>query len=314
MVTGAGGSAGINVISSLKKHHKIVAVDASPYSEGFVLADKYYLIKMAKEEGFLCDLINIVERESIDLVIPTVDEEIDVLSKEDFRHKDKFVLHPKETVEMCLDKYVTYKYLSEKVSEIVPEISTDPSDVSSEIVVKKPRKGRGSRNIEIKKKKEVTKENNFIYVEYLPGREWTVDTLTDRDGNLVVAVPRVRLKTRGGISIIGKVELDKNILNKVKMIVDNVLFTGPINIQFKEDKRGEPKLQEINPRFSGGLDITIAAGANLPKILTDIWLESKYPDEIKIKEGIYVKVWKALEARALNELSDNIHRPGQHNI
>ncbi len=43
-------------------------------------------------------------------------------------------------------------------------------------------------------------------------------------------------------------------------------FCGPVNIQCR--MRGEtPVVFEINPRFSGGIPLTIAAGADFPAML-----------------------------------------------
>ncbi|RIB35348.1 MAG: hypothetical protein BXU00_02370 [Candidatus Nanoclepta minutus] len=291
LVTGAGGPAGINVIKLLKKEYYIVSTDINPYSEGFAISNKYYLISPASnEEQFIKDIEKIIEEEKIDLVIPTVDEEIEVLAKNNISFSEKIVIHPREIVEICLNKCNIYLYLKDKIPEIIPEFSLDPKDLNSEKVVKKPIKGRGSRNIYIGNKNEFKKEDGFFFVEYLPGREWTVDAIADKNSNIIIAVPRIRLKVREGISMVGEVKLDKKILEYVKEISEYLKFRGAFNVQFKEDINGNPKLQEINLRFSGGLDITAAAGANLPKILVKYWLYEEIPNGIEIKEGIYAKV------------------------
>jgi len=293
LVTGAGGPAGINTIRALKDAYFIVSTDINEYSEGFLFSHKYYLIHPAKdEENFLQDIDKILEEEKIDIGIVTIDEELEVFAKYYNKYKDYFILHPPDTIDICLDKYKTYEYFSNKLPEIVPEFSLNPEDLKSEAILKKPRKGRGSKNIEVKRKNEIKKEEGFVYVEYLPGREWTVDIITDKDGIPMAIIPRVRLKTRGGISVVGKVELNERIINLSKKILEKLLFTGPLNIQFKENDKGEPKLQEINPRFSGGLDIVTAAGINLPKILVEYWLFNKKPLSYKVLEKIYYRIWE----------------------
>ena len=90
LVTGAGGPAGINVIKLLKGEYYIVSTDINPYSEGFAISDKYYLISPAyNEKQFIKDIERIIEEEKIDLVIPTVDEEIEVLAKNNMRFSEK---------------------------------------------------------------------------------------------------------------------------------------------------------------------------------------------------------------------------------
>jgi carbamoyl-phosphate synthase large subunit len=53
----------------------------------------------------------------------------------------------------------------------------------------------------------------------------------------------------------------------VAFICNTLKFIGPINIQFKLDSQGIPKLVEINPRLSGGFPLTVASGVNSLEIL-----------------------------------------------
>ena len=46
-------------------------------------------------------------------------------------------------------------------------------------------------------------------------------------------------------------------------------FRGPINIQCRVHK-GRPTVFEINPRFSGGIPLTIEAGADFPAMLLQL--------------------------------------------
>jgi len=291
LVTGAGGPAGINVVKLLRGGYYIVSIDMNPYSEGFALSDKYYVSPPASEERVFVEFLDgLVERESLDLVIPTVDEEIEVLVSFPPKYIDRVVVHPRETVEICLNKLKTYEYLEKRIPEIIPEFSVDPSSMKAEVVVKKPVKGRGGRGISNGDRKGFSREEGFFYIEYLPGREWTVDAVADKDGNVIVAVPRIRLKTRAGVSVVGRVVMDRRIIKYVETLAEHIKFTGGFNVQFKEDARGDPKLQEVNVRFSGGLDITAAAGVNLPRILVEYWLFGKKPSELRIREGVYVKI------------------------
>lgn len=303
LVTGAGGPAGINTVLSLRKSRlfRVITTDITGICEGAFLSSKHFIISPALNENeFLRDLSSLIKNEKVDVVILTVDEEIAVLAKHlnavDF--SSKLIIHPRETIEICLNKLKTYEYLGKIVPNIVPEYSLDPKSLSSEIVVKKPMVGRGSRGVEVSKKCLMKEESGFFFVEYLPGREWTVDVVTDRSGNPIVIVPRIRLKTRGGVSVIGMVKLDGRIIEYTKRILSALRFTGPLNIQFREDGNSNPKLLEINPRFSGGLDITMSAGADLPRILVEYWLFNKKPKKIKIREGLYVKIYRTLRLTA----------------
>ena len=60
-----------------------------------------------------------------------------------------------------------------------------------------------------------------------------------------------------------------------KDVAEKLEIVGPANIQCKWDGR-EVSLIEVNPRFSGGIPLTIAAGADFP-----LWL-------VQMKAGIDV--------------------------
>jgi carbamoyl-phosphate synthase large subunit len=88
----------------------------------------------------------------------------------------------------------------------------------------------------------------------------------DIQGNFVVAVPRERIKVSAGISSVGRITKNDILINFVKKISKNLKFWGPINFQFKKDKKGILKLIEINPRCSGGMAITMESGLNPPEL------------------------------------------------
>ena len=90
------------------------------------------------------------------------------------------------------------------------------------------------------------------------------------EGRLLYAVPRIRIETSDGISVKGKTERNEELIRYTEEICKALKFIGPINLQFKLDYAGKPKLVEINPRFSGGLPITAAAGINPLEILIDV--------------------------------------------
>jgi carbamoyl-phosphate synthase large subunit len=56
-------------------------------------------------------------------------------------------------------------------------------------------------------------------------------------------------------------------------------FLGPINIQCRV-ANGAPSVFEINPRFSGGIPLTIAAGADFARWLIDLALNRPLPQPL----------------------------------
>jgi len=97
----------------------------------------------------------------------------------------------------------------------------------------------------------------------LTGREFTADALVDRDGAVRVVVPRWREETRAGISVKGRTFASAAVTEVVTGALAAVRLTGPANVQGFVADDGTATVVEINPRFSGGLPLTLAAGADV---------------------------------------------------
>ena len=279
LITGSGGPAGMNALRFIPSHIQAWACDADEKARERMkktgINAEFYQVPYANHPDFLEKINEIVENHNIDLIIPTVDEELVVLSEKRHMLKADVIVSPHETIKICNDKFMLYQKF--KDSPFCPKhMVTDKKEellrfFRSEKILAKPRISRGSRGVFVFESPEevpdelVTEKN--IFCEYLPGREYTVDVLCDTEGNLTLAIPRQRLKTERGVSIHGRTERNNEILECVEKICNSLKFTGPINIQFKYDNQEKPKLIEINPRLSGGFPITVASGVNPLEIL-----------------------------------------------
>ena len=94
------------------------------------------------------------------------------------------------------------------------------------------------------------------------GREFTVDVLADAHSRVLAAVPRWRVETKAGISTKGITFQDAAVVAVVGRVVGALRLTGPANVQGFAS-HGSPVVIEVNPRFSGGLPLSLAAGADL---------------------------------------------------
>src|SRR5207249_3863831 len=78
-----------------------------------------------------------------------------------------------------------------------------------------------------------------------------------------------RLVIRAGVSDKGVTRKHAEVIAFTKEIVEKLQITGPANIQCKWDG-GDVSLIEINARFSGGIPLTVAAGADFPAWLVQL--------------------------------------------
>jgi carbamoyl-phosphate synthase large subunit len=110
-----------------------------------------------------------------------------------------------------------------------------------------------------------------VVQEYLDGPEFTLDLLCDFDGRPLSVVPRERVVIRAGVIDRGRTVQDRPLIDLALACAEVFRFAGPVNIQCRMVD-GSPKVFEINPRFSGGIPLTIAAGADFPAKLVDLAL------------------------------------------
>ncbi|MCB6203665.1 ATP-grasp domain-containing protein [Extibacter muris] len=127
----------------------------------------------------------------------------------------------------------------------------------------------------------------LIVMEYLPGKEYSVDILAD-NGNTICAIPRRRDKLVGGISTNCVTENNQELIQYCKDIVKVLKLDGNIGIQARYDKNNSIKILEINPRVQGSIVNCAAAGANLPYLAIKQKLGEDIPD-VRVKWGIEMK-------------------------
>jgi carbamoyl-phosphate synthase large subunit len=138
----------------------------------------------------------------------------------------------------------------------------------------KPRQGRGSVNVFL-----VNNETQLrLFLSYVPdaivqdqlaGTEFTVDVLADFNGRVLSVVPRERLVIRAGVSDKGVTRKNSEIIAFARQVAERLQIVGPANIQCKLNGQGI-SLIEVNPRFSGGIPLTIASGADFTSWLVQL--------------------------------------------
>ena len=279
LVPGAAGPAGINTIKSLKMAGfggKILATDSSSLSAGFFMADINEIIPQADEHSFLDRLFQIVKMYQVEVLMPSSGSDIYPYSENRKQLAEmgaEAIVSDRDKLEICRDKMLTFQTLSNKFH--LPFTTSESDKIDTFPVLAKPRFGKGSRGIvkiddESDLRYIISKRDDLVFQEYLPGTEYTVDVLSDLDGKPIIAVPRIRMQTKAGISTKGRVLRDPALEMDCMKIAELVGIRGPCCMQMKESAEGRLKLIEINPRMGGGTIFTSLAGANFPAMLLDM--------------------------------------------
>jgi exosortase/archaeosortase family protein len=282
-VTGAGGPAGVAVIRSLQASgHRVLGIDADTDAVGLRLADEAAVLPRADEEDFPDALLDAVAQHRPAALICTVAEEYGPLGEQVEALAELGCgtwLPPLDAAETCLDKKA-FAVALKKAG--VPHPATAVTRVAAGRIpgpwIVKPNRGRGSRDVmTATTSKELSQAfatvPDPVVQTRLDGREFTADVLVDRRGNVLTCVPRWRDETRGGISVRGSTFDSHAVTRVVIAAVTAVGLTGPSNVQgfvadpeaLDEDPEADVRVTivEINPRFSGGLPLTLASGADV---------------------------------------------------
>lgn len=288
IVTAAGGPSGLCFAHSLRKIPSVrltgINAERDPSAEKFFHA--FYQVPLASHPEYLDAVRSIALREGADYIIPFVDEEVLLLSAVRDTLPCKVLVSPFETVAITGNKRRTY----ERLAKYLPR-RFDKSDVRAFPIFAKPHVGRGGRGIAvIRNEGDLTpySDATHIFQDLLQPPEVSVDTLFDFDGNLILAVPRLRAKIDQGISVSGVVFHDAALHAVVMEIAKLLKFEGPVNFQFMHGSDGFI-LTEINARGSGGMGITVHAGADIPKFCLELmekgsvravpdFIEGSYPN------------------------------------
>ncbi len=99
----------------------------------------------------------------------------------------------------------------------------------------------------------------LLVMIYLNGQEISVDCLSTAHGNIII--PRYKTNHR-----YSEIRFDSEIMAISEKILSNLNFSVPVNIQFKMHG-GKPYLLEINPRMSGGLQLScLGSKINIPDL------------------------------------------------
>jgi carbamoyl-phosphate synthase large subunit len=256
----------------------VIVTDVNPLSPAVYTADRAFRVSMASETGYVDEILAISAAAGVGLVIPTIDDELAALAAAAPRFAAagiQVAVSAADTIAICNDKHATCRALAAK--GIAAATSFLPGDVPTEPqfpLFIKPRFGRGSvAAFAVRSARELAFFLDYVpqpvIESYLDGPEFTIDMLCDFSGRPLSIVPRERIVIRAGVTDRGRTTNDPRLIGLAVSCASALAFAGPVNIQCRM-VGGRPIVFEINPRFSGGIPLTIAAGADFPRMLVEL--------------------------------------------
>jgi carbamoyl-phosphate synthase large subunit len=229
--------------------------------------------------------------------VPTIDDELPLFgeARDQFAHiGTKVACSPASTSLICNDKYATCETLQQAGVAAAATYLPDGLPVNPSLpLFIKPRIGRGAIGAyQVRSNDELQFFLKYvsdpIIQEYLEGPEFTIDVLCDFEGHPLSIVPRERVVIRAGVIDRGRTVNDPRLIELAQAACRALPFAGPVNIQCRMRGR-EPVIFEINPRFSGGIPLTIQAGADFPQMLLHLAMGRRVPPSIgSFRDGLWM--------------------------
>ncbi len=306
----------------------VVGVDAKEEVAGKYLCDKFYKVPYADELNFIPKLLNICKRERVSVVLPQVTNELFKLSASKYAFSNEGVVvavSESEVLKIANNKY-ELSMLARRIGVPVPRLykvrrwseleeKAEKLGYPEKAVVVKPPISRGMRglrilteNIDLRRVYFEMKPTSLyirmsdlynilgeefpdlLVMEYLPGPEYTVDVLAWR-GDTYVIVPRKRIEMRLGITFVGVVERNEEIIEYSERLSKALGLSYAFGFQFKMDEEQVPKIIECNPRIQGTMVLSTLAGANIVYGAVKLALGEE-PGPFNVKWGTkFIRYW-----------------------
>lgn len=224
------------------------------YNSGSMIIDHYIQVPEVSSDYYVQSILEICNKNNIDVLVPILDEELYLFSKSKLQDYVKILLPDIETVDFFRNKLLASTELNNIFPGISPQIYSDRHSVDCEKVIIRKNQSIGSQGIIVRDKEKLNLSDfnnpDYFVQRYIEGTEYTVDILTDRDGDVKLVVPRKRLQIKNGISTKVEITNERQIIDICKTIYDKYRIPGLSNVQFIK-KDNSIYFIELNMRFAG---------------------------------------------------------------
>lgn len=296
-----------NAALVLNKTIKIYGADMAGTAPALAYCDYTRKVVAMKDPDYIQNLLSICSEDRIDLLIPTIDTDLLVLSE----NREKFdkigtrvMISAPDMIRVCRDKNNTSRFFVDCGLHAPMPVNDWRKYDSGYPAFIKPKDGSSSINafkVENEEELEVYARQieDYIVQPFVSGREYTIDIFCDWNGEPISIVPRERLQVRAGEVSKTQIFMDKTMIEESKALCRAFKPCGPMTVQLIRDADGVDWFIEINPRFGGGAPLSMKAGARsaeailrltdgeavAPYVVADGAVYSRFDQSVCITEG-----------------------------
>jgi HAD superfamily hydrolase (TIGR01549 family) len=249
---------------------KIYGADMAGTAPALAFCDHTRKVCGMRNEDYIPQLLKICETDHIDLLIPTIDTDLLILSQNTEKFDaigTKVLISKPDKIALCRDKNYTADFF-ESCGLKAPRTMNDYQNYDGPYpCFIKPKDGSSSIDafkVENKSELQVYAEQieDYIVQPFIEGMEYTVDIFCDYEGNPIFITPRIRVAVRAGEVLKTEISMDEKIIEESKQLIESFKPCGPMTVQLiRQNITGDDYYIEINPRFGGGAPLSMKAGA-----------------------------------------------------
>lgn len=258
----------INRALASSKHFAMFGASSVDDHGRFVYANYIPGVPFIDKPEFLSKINEVVRSHNIDFIVPAHDSAVLKMSENQNFIDATVVTSCASTCRVCRSKAATYEFFRELLA--TPRVYPRTADMEFPIFLK-PDVGQGTKgtyradcheDVEFYTKKDPS----LLALEYLPGKEYTVDCFTDRNRSLLFAEGRERRRISNGISVNSTRVKDVRFREMAQIINRTLALQGAWFYQVKERSDGDLVLMEIAPRIAGTMGLFRALGVNFVEL------------------------------------------------
>jgi predicted ATP-grasp superfamily ATP-dependent carboligase len=243
------------------------------------------------QTAFVDSVLEVIRRCRVDVVLPIGDVSCRILSKHraEVEALAAIPIADWDVMRIASDKQASVS-LAQRLGVPVPRTYDDKCAVERYPVVVKSRLGAGGVSY-VNSPDELAAINaeGSILQEYVGGEGYGFFALFE-DGRERAIFMHRRIReypVTGGASTAAESIYDEELLDLGLTVLKGLRWHGVAMVEFKRDARdGGYKLMEVNPKFWGSLDLSIAAGVDFPRLAVQMALGRLTTDVMAYDVGV----------------------------
>lgn len=285
--------------------HEVIAADSRALPLGFRSrhARAFELLPDPSAAGYADRLLDLVRRTRPDVLMPLGGLAAVTARRAEFERACAVLAADGAAYQALLDKASVYELCGSLGIAHPRVLGTDPDTARSRL----RERGDGSPLAAIKPRRDQGAGRGLVFVddprqlaalwpgleaqhgplvatEYVPGpvdAQRALHLLFDRDSELIEFFVLRKLRQwprRTGITVAATSTHELELIERVLPLFRQLRWVGPVEVELKRDARsGADCVLEINPRFSGTLPFSLAAGVDLPLAMLNASLGRSSP-------------------------------------